>query len=111
MTWTEEGIEYEGDQRHVEICLKELGLGEDSKEVTTPGEKSQRKNQSKEVLGRDESKKFRGIAARLNYLGQDRSDIQNAVKELSKCMAKPSIGAMDRLKKVIRYLKGAPRYV
>ena len=32
-------------------------------------------------------------------------------KELSKCMAKPTIGAMKKLKKVVRYLKGTPRYV
>ena len=53
----------------------------------------------------------RGLTARLNYLRQDRSDIQCAVKELSKCVAKPSVGAMKKLKQVIRYLKGAPRYV
>ncbi len=37
--WKEDGIEYEGDQRHVEICLRELGLGEESKELTIPCEK------------------------------------------------------------------------
>ena len=26
--WTEEGIEYEGDPSHVEICMQELGLEE-----------------------------------------------------------------------------------
>ena len=26
VSWTEEGIEYEGDQRHVEICMRDLGL-------------------------------------------------------------------------------------
>ena len=111
VTWTEEGIEYEGDQRHVEICMKELKLCEDSKEVTTPGEKSQKKNQSREVLGRDESKKFRGITARLNYLGQDRSDIQNAAKELSKAMANPTDEDLIKAKRVVRYLKGRPRFV
>ena len=38
--WREEGIVYEADQRHVEICLKEMGLDESSREVTTPCDKS-----------------------------------------------------------------------
>ena len=31
--WKEEGIVYEADQRHAEICLKEMGLDESSREV------------------------------------------------------------------------------
>ena len=56
-------------------------------------------------------KKYRGLTARLNYLGQDRSDIQYAVKELSRCMADLDEDDMGRLKRVVRYLKGAPRFV
>ena len=37
VTWTDEGIRYEGDQRHVEIGLEELGLMEGSRSVSTPG--------------------------------------------------------------------------
>jgi hypothetical protein len=62
-------------------------------------------------LGKDESKKFRGVTARLNYLGQDRLDIQNAVKELSKAMANPEEEDMIKAKRVARYLKGRPRFV
>jgi hypothetical protein len=111
VTWQEDGIEYEGDQRHVEICLKELGLCEDSKEVTTPGDKNHRMNQSNRVLGKDESRKFRGVTARSNDLGQDRSDIQNAVKELSKAMANPTEEDLIKAKRVARYLKGEAIFV
>ena len=38
--WRKEGILYEADQRHVEICMKEMGLDESSREVTTPCDKS-----------------------------------------------------------------------
>ena len=38
--WSEKGIYYEGDQRHVEICLKEMGIDASSREVTTPCDKS-----------------------------------------------------------------------
>ena len=39
ITWTSEGIEYEGDQRHVEISMHRAGITEDSREVTVPIEK------------------------------------------------------------------------
>ena len=35
--WAPTGIEYEEDQRHAEIIVKELGLASDSKSVRTPG--------------------------------------------------------------------------
>ena len=39
VTVTSEGIEYEGYQRHVEICMENLGLITKSREVGTPIEK------------------------------------------------------------------------
>ena len=39
VTWTEEGIEYEADQRHAEIIIKGLGMQAESKGVATPGNK------------------------------------------------------------------------
>ena len=50
------------------------------------------------------------MTARMNFLAQDRSDIQHAVKELSKEMSKPNQASWIRLKRLVRYLKGAPRY-
>ena len=47
----------------------------------------------------------------MNYLGQDRSQIQFAVKELSRGMAKPTENDRGKLKKLIRFLKGCPRYI
>ena len=35
--WTPSGIEYEADQRHAEIIVRELGLKFDSKSVNAPG--------------------------------------------------------------------------
>ena len=97
--WTPDGIAYEGDQRHVEICLKEAGIEENSREVCTPTEKSisDSKNSNnlkipervEQELDSSGATKYRGLVARLNYLGQDRSDIQYAVKELSSYMANP----------------------
>ena len=52
VTWTSEGIDYEGDQRHVEICMDNLGLMAESREVGTPIEKEReeirRRNQGRQ---------------------------------------------------------------
>ena len=39
ITWDEEGIHWEGDQRHAEILVRELGLLGDSRGATTPADK------------------------------------------------------------------------
>ena len=43
-----------------------------------------------EELNHAQSTMFRAVTARLNYLAQDRSDIQFAVKELCRFMSKPT---------------------
>ena len=58
-----------------------------------------------------EASLYRGIAARLNYLAQDRIDIQYACKEASRRMARPRLCDWPALKRIGRYLIGAPRYV
>ena len=55
------------------------------------------------------STRYRGIIARMNHLGQDRSDIQFAVKDLGKEMSSPTDTSWLKLKRLVRYLKGAPR--
>ena len=39
VTWTNEGIRYETDQRHSEIIIRQLGLNDASNSVITPGVK------------------------------------------------------------------------
>ena len=55
--------------------------------------------------------RFSAVAARASYLSEDRPDIQCAVKEISRRMAKPVKGDWEKLIRVGRYLKGAPRCV
>ena len=42
---------------------------------------------------------------------QDRSDIQYAVKELSRTMSSPTVGCWERLKRLGRYLIGRTRVI
>ena len=113
VTWTIKGIKYEADQRHVEIILKQLSLEEASKPVSTPGIKQDGPEDpaDAEELGKQEATAYRGITARANYVCQDRSDIQFAVKELSRGMASPTVGDRKQLKRFGRYLISRPRVV
>ena len=121
--WTKDGLEYEPDQRHAEIAIRELGL-EGSKAVSTPGTKEELAlagvpevaSKAAPVLAAllmppADAIRYRGIAARFNFLAQDRVDLQYACKEASRRMARPQVADWAILKRMGRYLIGCPRYV
>ncbi len=109
---TEEGWGYDADQRHAGYLVKALNL-QDAKAVSTAGEEDKPWKQQEEYVELDASKssEYRALAARANYLAADRPDIQYAVKELCKSMARPTVGDRRRLKRLARYLVGKPRLV
>ena len=72
---------------------------------------SEREANEKELEGREERTRFRGGAARLNYLGQDRPDLQFAAKEVCQGMSVPTVGGLGKIKRAVRYLVGAGRLV
>ncbi len=39
VSWTDQGIEYEADQRQAEIMIHQLGMSGESKSVASPGTK------------------------------------------------------------------------
>jgi hypothetical protein len=94
--------------------MKAEGLEEDSKVAVGPAVKMDGR---REALGevklekKWEHKEFRSSGARLNYLGQDRSDIQYAVKVICQGMSAPTEGGKAKIKRVVRYLVGARRMV
>jgi len=51
------------------------------------------------------------VAARANYLAADRPDVEYAVKEICRKMCKPAEGDWQKLIRLGRYLKVAPRCV
>ena len=63
-----------------------------------------------ELVG-TEATLYRAIAARLNYLAPDRMDIQYAVKESARAMSAPKRAHWKMLRKIGRYLLGAPRMI
>ena len=164
ISWTDDGIQYEADQRHAEVVIRQLGL-EGAKPVSTPGSRDdagklsapataatttttttsqhhnddaaatttstttsrrniddgagtttttttpRRDNDDEVLLAGEEATLYRAIVARLNYLAQDRPDLQYASKEVSRRMATPRRGDWAALKRIGRYLVGAPRAV
>ena len=67
--------------RDVEIEMKELSLNDESREVGAPIVKEEDKRGSEKALDRNSARQYRGIIARVNHLGQDRSQIHFAVKD------------------------------
>ena len=66
VTVTDEGIEYEADQRHSEIIVRELGLDSKSKTVVTPGIKDSSGEAKPSQLSSHDITMFRAMAARAN---------------------------------------------
>ena len=54
---------------------------------------------------------YRSVAARCNYLAQDRPDVQYAVKEICRTMSKPDSESWQEVKRLGRYLVGEGRLV
>ena len=109
--FTQEGVQYEADRRHADIIIKDF-FPQGAKPAATPGTDVGKNAEEKgEEMNKIDAKKFRGLAARLNYLAMDRTDLQYAAKTVSKCMAKPKIADWMLLKRVAKYLVGAPRCI
>ena len=112
--WLSWGIRITADQKHAEKMLEHFDLGEDSTSVNSPGKKEEAKDgDDGEKAGDDklEGKEvsiYRGLAATMNYLSQDRFDTQFASKELCRDMSSPSIASTAKAKRAARYLLGCP---
>ncbi len=77
MTEALNGPEHEADQRHAGILMRDVGSDESSKEVVTPGVSTSEGGQVREERVGGDSR-FRAVAARWSYLGQNRMDMQFA---------------------------------
>ena len=109
---TQNGWGYEVDQRHADLIIQETGASKLNALSHPGGEKKviEEEEQSEELQGK-EATRFRAVAARANYLQADRPDIQYAFKEICRRMAKPVVSDWQKLTRLARYLKGAPRLV
>ena len=100
-----EGWVYEADQRHADLIVEALGLTEaNSAKTPCEDEKEWEREENEERLEPTEATRYRGIAARCNYLSADMPDMMFATKEVCRRMANPTVGAYKRLKRLGRYL-------
>jgi hypothetical protein len=109
---TENGYEWEADQRHAELIIASAGLDSESKPLSNPGRKLAGKELDEpDLLGAEAASEYRARAARANFLASDRPDVAFAVKELCRGMSAPTVRDQDALKRLARYLLGRPRVV
>ncbi len=93
---TQEGVEYEADQRHAEIAIRQLDV-EQGNSVLTPYDDTN-DTKTEDAKGRNHQGRvddetatiYKSIAARLNYLSPDCLDIQYAGKEVCRRMSCPT---------------------
>ena len=109
-------MEIEADARHVEVLCADLGLSAStSKGVDTPRVKRSEsevfEGRESPELDRQGVRLFRSGSMRLSYLGQDRSDVQEAAKCLAQRMKDPNEYDLAELKRAARYLMRYPRVV
>ena len=132
---------YEADPRHVEKLLREAGLEDCKsvstpgvKEAptttsTTWFEESGLSPESESVRGglnlvadapdapdprfldREEMRSYRFAVARCNYLAIDRFEIASTTKELCRGMANPTEEDLQRVNRLVIFLKGLPRMI
>ena len=81
------------------------------KPVSTPILTENVKEFDETPLSPAEAQKYRSVAARLNFLAQDRPDLQFASRTVAKHMTAPTFGSMEIRKRIGRYLRGAARKV
>ena len=111
---TAEGVEYEADQLQAELIVKGMEI-ENAAPAPSPGvtytKEEAKAYEDSALMSKPDASAFLGLAARLNYLSLDRADLQYAAKEVAKKMAAPREADWAKLKRVARYLVGAPRLV
>eukprot|EP00971_Amphidinium_carterae_P319363 6347305-Amphidinium_carterae.1 len=103
--WTPEGFYWEHDGKHVERLIARLSLT--GRAVTTPGLVSIQPEMHEPLVG-DEVHEFRSLAGTAMHLAQDRPEVQYAVKECLRGMAAPTQSHRTAIKRVVKYLMGAP---
>ena len=115
VTYHKDGsVSFEADPRHAEMIIRQLGL-EGSKGISTPGEKKKLSDvvaaSGLPPMNAERTTLFRSLVMRAQFLGQDRADIAESVKSLTRKMKSPTEADFKDLKRLGRYLIGKPRVV
>ena len=94
---TNKSLELEASRNPWLKHLRDFGLNEDSKGLSCPVVQDKGKEEEGRVLCKHEASKFCGGVALMNFLGQDRPDVQFATRQASHKMATPTETDLPRL--------------
>ena len=96
-----------------ECCTYKLDIDEEEEEEETPKSINNATLDESPSPRLDEecTRLFAAAAARANFLSMDRPDVSFAAKELCRRMAAPRVSDLQALRRLVRYLLGAPRLV
>ena len=111
--FAEDAVEYEPDRRHADLIIREF-FPQGAKPAATPGTdigRSEKDRMCSAEMNKADARRFRGLAARINYLAMDRTDLQYSAKTVAKSMATPREADWATMKRVAKYLVGAPRCI
>ena len=109
-TYSDSGLTWEADPRHVELAVAELGQHA-ARPQTSPGGAKPTAPLDQEELESDGQQAYHSVSARLANLASDRPDIAFACKECSRAVGKAARADLTRLKRIGRYLLHTPRAV
>lgn len=109
--WKADKITYEADDKHAARVMYELGFDDSTKGLDMPVAKNhdEEGEDDDEPLDVHEAKRYRRLAATINYLAVDRPDLQFTASVLGRTMARPTARGWTNLKKAARYLKEHPQ--
>jgi len=100
---------------YVEQTLKAASM-EASRAMSTPGttaarqEKATLMPEENPELSAEEARQFRSTLGRIMFMQAERCDMQFAMKELARAMARPTCHDQLLLKRTLRYLQGTPEH-
>ena len=109
LRWREDGITIEGDPKHLKTLKTLTSMGNCSTVSTPVNTVDCEAIGPGEPLISYEVRRYRGAAALISYMSQDRADLSVAATYLAKAMAHPTQQAWMAAKRVVRYLTGVPR--
>ena len=103
VTYSDSGLTWEGDPRHKELAVAELGQ-QAARPQTSPGGAKPSAPLDQGELESDGQQAYHSVSARLAYLAPDQPDIAFACKECSRAVGIATRADLTRLKRIGRYL-------
>ena len=104
---TARGYSVEANPKYIRNVINVLGL-EEAKPVMTPSVKRTPTTESLVELEGGRRAMYRTVVGKLLYMCQERADIMYSVKETARKITCPTESDEMNLKRIVRYLKGAP---